>query len=74
MSLEDKIKEIIVDCLAIDEEIKMEDRLLDLGADSLDLLDLTHRLDKEFDTAISLTETITVQGVIEHVAASQFNS
>jgi acyl carrier protein len=49
-----KVKEIIVDVLVIDEnEIQANSRLIaDLGAESIDFLDLVFQLEKEFSIKI----------------------
>lgn len=49
-----KVREIIADVLVIDEdEIGLDKRLImDLGAESIDFLDLVFRLEKEFDIKI----------------------
>lgn len=49
--IEDRVKTILCDCLAVDE-VNLGDRLNSLGADSLDLLDLEHRLEREFTLTI----------------------
>lgn len=50
----DKIKDIIVDQLDVDEDkVKMEASITeDLGADSLDVVDLVMSLEEEFDVEI----------------------
>ena len=49
-----QIKEIIADVLVIDtDEISLKSRLIsDLGAESIDFLDLVFQLEKEFDIKI----------------------
>ncbi|AHE66000.1 acyl carrier protein [Legionella oakridgensis] len=49
-----KVREIIADVLVIDEEeISLNSRLIsDLGAESIDFLDLVFQLEKEFDIKI----------------------
>ncbi|MCP0913841.1 MULTISPECIES: acyl carrier protein [Legionella] len=49
-----KVREIIADVLVIDEdEISLTSRLIgDLGAESIDFLDLVFQLEKEFDIKI----------------------
>jgi acyl carrier protein len=49
-----KVKEIIADVLVIDEsDISLTSRLIvDLGAESIDFLDLVFQLEKEFDIKI----------------------
>ena len=55
MALFDELKEIVTDRLGIDEsEIKPESKFIDdLGADSLDLVDLVITLEDEFNIEIS---------------------
>ncbi len=50
----DKVKDIIVDQLDVDEDkVKMEASISeDLGADSLDIVDLVMSLEEEFDVEI----------------------
>lgn len=50
----DKVKEIIVDQLDVDEDkVTMEAAIAeDLGADSLDIVDLVMSLEEEFDVEI----------------------
>ena len=50
----DKVKDIIVDQLDVDEDkVKMEASIADdLGADSLDVVDLVMSLEEEFDIEI----------------------
>lgn len=50
----DKVKEILVDQLDVeDEKVTMEASIIDdLGADSLDLVDLVMSLEEEFDVEI----------------------
>lgn len=51
----DKVKEILVEQLDVEEaKVTMEAEVIaDLGADSLDLVDLVMTLEDEFDTEIS---------------------
>ncbi len=53
-SIEEKVKNIIADQLGVEEEqIKPESKFLeDLGADSLDLVELIMTLEEEFDLEI----------------------
>ena len=50
----DKLKELIVDQLGVDEdEVTMEANIQeDLGADSLDIVDLITTIEDEFDLSI----------------------
>ena len=56
----DKIKDIIVDKLGIDEEKVTRDASFkdDLGADSLDIAELVMELEDEFDIVIPTVEII----------------
>ena len=50
----DKVKEIIADKLGVDEnEVKMETSFEDLGADSLDIVELIMAIEEEYDIQIS---------------------
>ena len=55
MSVEEKVKEIIVDQLGVDENQVMASAsfIEDLGADSLDTVELVMALEEEFDVEIS---------------------
>ena len=55
MSVEEKVKEIIVDQLGVDENqvVKSASFIEDLGADSLDTVELVMALEEEFDVEIS---------------------
>ena len=68
----EKIQEIIADKLSVNEdEITMESTFIDdLGADSLDLFELTMALEEEYDTEIpaeELADIETVGDVIEYL-------
>ena len=72
----DKVKAIIVDKLGVDEsEVTPQASFTsDLGADSLDTVELIMELEKEFNISIpdELAEKIsTVGDAIEHIEASQ---
>ena len=69
----DKIKAIIVDILAIDEDSVTLDASFreDLGADSLDLVELIMAFEEEFNGQISDEDArsiTTVQGAVTYVA------
>lgn len=53
-SVYDKVKAIIVEQLGVEEEeVKMESTFVDdMGADSLDIVELVMALEEEFDTEI----------------------
>ena len=55
MSVEEKVREIIVDQLGVDEKqvIAGAGFIDDLGADSLDTVELVMALEEEFDVEIS---------------------
>lgn len=68
----EKIRAIIADKLSIDEnEIEMESSFIeDLGADSLDIVELIMALEDEFDLEISDEDAeniTTVSDVVEYV-------
>ena len=54
MSVEEKVREIIVDLLGVDEQQVTADAAFidDLGADSLDTVELVMALEEEFDVEI----------------------
>ncbi|MBW2367499.1 MAG: acyl carrier protein [Deltaproteobacteria bacterium] len=75
MSVEDKIKKIIAEKLSVDlEEIVPEAIFVDdLGADSLDLVELIMSMEEEFDIEISdekAEELICVKDAIDYVTAN----
>jgi acyl carrier protein len=74
MSVEDKVKKIIAEKLGVDlEEVVPEASFVDdLGADSLDLVELIMSMEEEFDTDISdedAEKIQTVQDAISYVQA-----
>ena len=74
MSIEDKVKKIIADKLSVDlEEVAPEASFVDdLGADSLDLVELIMSMEEEFDVEISdedAEKIITVKDAIDYVHA-----
>jgi acyl carrier protein len=74
MSVEDKMKKIIAEKLSVDmEEIVPEASFVDdLGADSLDLVELIMSMEEEFDTDISdedAEKIVTVQDAIDYINA-----
>jgi acyl carrier protein len=73
MSVQEKIKGIIAEQLGVDEEdVKPEASFVnDLGADSLDLVELIMAMEEEFDIKIEDEEAEkikTVQDVIDFIA------
>jgi len=72
MSTADKIKEAIIDKLGVKEDqIKPEASFIDdLGADSLDTVELIMALEEEFDLEIPDEDTeklTTVKAVIDYI-------
>jgi len=72
MSLEDKIKKIIAEklCTDLEEIIPQASFVDDLGADSLDLVELIMSMEEEFDIEISdddAEKLLTVKDVLEYV-------
>ena len=75
----EKVKEVIIDQLAVEDEvIKLETSFIDdLGADSLDIVELIMALEEEFDLQIpdSEAEKITTVGdVVEYIKAANKNN
>ena len=72
MSVEEKVKEIIVDQLGVDEkQVKSEASFIDdLGADSLDTVELVMALEEEFDTEIpdeDAEKIASVQNAVDYI-------
>ena len=63
--VQDKIKQIIVDELAVDEAEVTENARFneDLGADSLDLVELVMRFEEDFDIEIPDEDAEKIQSV-----------
>ena len=76
MSTFDKVKEVIVDKLGVEEE-KIESSssfVDDLGADSLDTVELIMQLEEEFGIEIpdeSAEKMTTVQQAVDYIEANQ---
>ena len=73
-SIEEKVKHIIVEQLGVDEaEVKLEAHFVDdLGADSLDVVELVMALEEEFTLEISdedAEKLTTVKQVIDYIGA-----
>jgi acyl carrier protein len=71
-SVEEKVKRIIVDQLGVDEdEVKSESSFVDdLGADSLDVVELVMALEEEFGLEINdedAEKISTVKQAIEYI-------
>ena len=76
MSIEERVKKIIVEQLGVKEEdVKPEASFVeDLGADSLDTVELVMALEEEFDIEIPDEESeniTTVQSAIDYVQNNQ---
>ena len=72
MSVEEKVKEIIVDQLGVDEKQLNPEAFFidDLGADSLDTVELVMALEEEFDVEIpdeDAEKIGTVQNAIDYI-------
>ncbi len=68
----DKIKAIIVDKLSVDaEEVTMETTFDDLGADSLDIVEIVMAIEEEFDMEISDDEAEQAKSVGDVVSYIQ---
>jgi acyl carrier protein len=74
MSIEDKVRKIIAEKLSVDlEEVVLEASFVDdLGADSLDLVELIMTMEEEFDIDISdedAEKLETVKDAIDFITA-----
>ena len=72
MNVEEKVKNIVAKQLGLGEdEVNNESSFIDdLGADSLDTVELVMSLEEEFDIEISDDEAeniLTVQAAIDHI-------
>ncbi len=75
-TIEERVKKITIEQLGVsEEEVKTESSFVDdLGADSLDTVELVMALEEEFDTEIPDEEAekiTTVQAAIDYVTANQ---
>ncbi|AEE96247.1 MAG: acyl carrier protein [Clostridiales bacterium] len=76
MMLFEKIRDVIVDQLGVEpDEVKLESSFIDdLGADSLDIVELIMALEEEFDMEIPDEEAenlTTVNDVVEYIKSHQ---
>ena len=76
MSYEDRVKELIVEQLGVGaDQVTMEASFIDdLGADSLDTVELVMALEEEFETEIPDEEAekiTTVKEAIDYILAHQ---
>lgn len=72
MEIFDKVKEIIIEQLGVAEDAVTEDAAFidDLGADSLDIVELIMALEEEFDLEIpdsDAEKVVTVGDVVEYI-------
>jgi acyl carrier protein len=69
-SIEDKVKQIIVDELGVEEsEVTSNARFIDdLGADSLDTVELVMRFEEEFSIEIPDEDAEKIQSVRDAIA------
>jgi len=72
----EKVKEVLVDVLGVNpEDIKPESKFVDdLGADSLDLVELIMSFEDKFQIEISDTDAekiVTVQDVLDYIEKHQ---
>ena len=76
MSVEEKVREIIVDQLGVDEKQVTADAAFvdDLGADSLDTVELVMALEEEFDVEIPDEEAEKITTVKDAVAFVEANA
>lgn len=75
-TIEDRVKKIVAEQLGVDlEEVKTESSFVDdLGADSLDTVELVMALEEEFETEIPDEEAekiTTVKLAVDYVNANQ---
>jgi acyl carrier protein len=75
-TVEERVKKITIEQLGVSEaEVKFESSFVDdLGADSLDTVELVMALEEEFDTEIpdeDAEKITTVKAAVEYVNANQ---
>jgi acyl carrier protein len=73
ISVEQKVKEIIVEQLSVSEEEVVPEASFvdDLGADSLDLVELIMAMEEAFDIEIAdevAEKIVTVQDAVNHIS------
>jgi acyl carrier protein len=78
MTIEDRVKKIVAEQLGVKEEAVLlaSSFTEDLGADSLDIVELVMALEEEFETEIPDEEAeriTTVQAAIDYVVANKDN-
>ena len=75
-TIEERVRKITIEQLGVsEEEVKISSSFVaDLGADSLDTVELVMALEEEFDTEIPDEEAekiTTVQAAVDYVTANQ---
>ena len=76
MPVQDKVKDIIAEKLSVDinEVVPSASFVDDLGADSLDLVELIMSMEEEFDVEISdedAEKLVTVKDAMDYVASRE---
>jgi acyl carrier protein len=76
MAIFDEVKEVIVEQLNVNEdEVKLESNFVeDLGADSLDVVELVMALEEKFEIEIPDSEAekiATVKDVVDYIEANK---
>lgn len=76
MSVEEKVREIIVDQLGVDEKQVTDEAAFidDLGADSLDTVELVMALEEEFDVEIPDEEAEKISKVQDAIDYIKINT
>ncbi len=74
--IEERVKKIVVEQLGVDEaEVKLDSSFIDdLGADSLDTVELVMALEEEFGAEIpdeDAEKITTVQAAVDYIKAQQ---
>ncbi|MBQ3139246.1 MAG: acyl carrier protein [Ruminococcus sp.] len=72
----DKVKELIVDQLGVDEDVVTSEASIqdDLGADSLDIVDLIQTIEDEYDLSIPDEAVESIKTVGDIVAYIENNT
>lgn len=72
MAIFDDVKKVVVEQLSVDEEaVKMESKIIeDLGADSLDVVELVMALEEKFDVEIPDSDAeklVKIEDVVNYI-------
>ena len=77
-TVEDRVREIVIEQLGVNKEIKNTASFVaDLGADSLDTVELVMALEEEFDTEIpdeQAEKITTIQEAIDYIESNLNNA